>query len=167
MKNNSAVIFTSITLMLLYTTTIYADIVWPALFVGGAIFSAWSLSVVSIAIEGLMFHFFITDITYGEAFLMSCIGNAASVIIGTILMVITMALAWHSFFDQFLGGTFHIVNWVATYILMYLGSCFIELITLRIIFRYTIKQLLIPSLVGNFLTYILAAAYHIITKFNA
>ena len=48
---------------------------------------------------------------------------------------------------------FDIINWVATYILMCLGSVLIVTITIKLIFKDTIKRLFLPLLIGNLLTY--------------
>lgn len=89
---------------------------------------------------------------------MAIFGNIASTIIGTFIMTFGMLL-WHLPADFILSGTFDIFNVIATYVLMYLGSCLIELVTIKLIFRYTIKQLIPPVFIGNLATYILAALY--------
>ena len=89
---------------------------------------------------------------------MSLLGNVASAIIGTVAMPMAM-LVWHLVFDFILGATFNPINVIASYVLMFWGSCFVELMTLQDLFGYSKKQLWIPILVGNFITYVLAAKY--------
>lgn len=152
----------SIALAAFYTTSMYANILWPALFFARALFSSLFLVVISIIIEALLLHYFIKTISLIKALVMSCIGNTASVLIGTIVMVSAMPLwhlLWHLFFDKLLERTFNIYNNIASWILMYLGSCFIELAVLRLLFKYKTNQLMIPIVVGNAITYMLLVVY--------
>lgn len=68
-------------------------------------------------------------------------------------------IIWHFAFDNFLGGTFNIYNTIATYIIMLTGSVFIELVSLKVVFEYNIKQLLIPVIIGNISSYALFALF--------
>lgn len=143
---------------LLFTVSLQANIIWPALFVSGAIFSSWFLVIISIIIEGLLFPFFIKNISYAKGLFMSLVGNAFSAGLGTIVMMHAM-IGWHFMFDSFLGGTFNTVNFIATWVLMCFGSALIELLALKLIFKYTARQLLAPALIGNIITYALTAVY--------
>ena len=60
---------------------------------------------------------------------------------------------WHFIIDHLVNGTFNTFNWVATYILMCFGSVFLETITIRLIYKEPIKNLFLPMLTGNFLSY--------------
>jgi hypothetical protein len=142
----------------LYVTPLAANIVWPALWVGGAIYSTWFLVIISIIIEALFFYVLLPNISVVKATIMSLIGNAVSVAIGTVAAGVAM-VGWHALFDTILGGTFHPVNIVATWVLMWLGSALIELVALKIFFRYSWKQLLAPVLIGNFITYVVTMVY--------
>ena len=65
-------------------------------------------------------------------------------------------IAWHVVADRIMpNGTFDIINWYVTYILMCLGSVFIEVSLIRTFFNKPIKVLFLPMLTGNALTYIL------------
>lgn len=68
-------------------------------------------------------------------------------------------LLWHMTFDEILGGTFSVYSIIANYTLMYLGSSFIELLTIKAVFQYPTRQLWVPVFVGNFLTYALVAIF--------
>lgn len=73
-------------------------------------------------------------------------------------------LVWHYAADRFMpGATFDTLNWVATYSLMCLGSVFIEAWVVQFVFKTTIKQLFIPLLIGNVITYCFIA-YNSFTK---
>lgn len=139
---------------LLFTATASANVIWPALFVSQSILSSFII-VLSIGIESLFFYHFLKGISYHKALLLSCVGNAASALVGTMVMALAM-VGWHFVFDALLGGTFNPVNFAATFIIMYLGSCLIELFTLKLVFRYSFGQVWLPVFLANVVTYALA-----------
>ena len=158
-KNNiQAGIFSIVSI--LYTAPVYCDIIWPAAFVSNIILGDLLFIIVasSIAIEAILYYRFLKNITYTRVLLISCIGNAASVFLGTFVMTFAMML-WHLPADMIFGGTFAFPNVVATYVLMYLGSAFIELLAIKLIFRYSFDDLWIPVFMGNLVTYILTLMF--------
>lgn len=146
--------------IIFYTAPIYCNIIWPAVFVSNIILGDLLYIIVasSIAIEAILYYRFLKNITYTRALLISCIGNAASVFLGTFVMTLAMML-WHLPADMIFGGTFAFPNIVVTYVLMYLGSAFIELLAIKIIFRYSFEDLWIPVFIGNIVTYILTLIF--------
>lgn len=74
-------------------------------------------------------------------------------------------LFWHLVVDNFVHGTFGIINWIATYILMCLGSVLLETLTVKLIYKEKIKRLFLPMLTGNFLSYAFIA-YAMLTATN-
>ena len=131
---------------------ILLNIVWPAIYICEELWHFWFLVFVTIIIEALSIKAML-NYTYKKSFFASIIGNLVSGLIGTFLMMWAM-LGWHLLADYFMPqGTFDKLNWVATYILMCLGSVFIEALTIKFIFKDTIKRLFIPLLIGNLLTY--------------
>lgn len=136
----------------LYTTTVYPNVIWPALLVGSAVASSLHIIAISIVIEALLLYWFVKNISYSRALCISCIGNAGSAFVGSIVMALAM-LIWHFALDNFLGGTFSLYNIIANYFLMYIGSSVIELFTIKLFFHYSAKQLWIPVFIGNFITY--------------
>jgi len=136
--------------------------VWPAIYVYDEIWRFWFLAFATIVIETFTIMA-ILKYSLQKSFLASVVGNLISGIVGTFVMMWAM-LFWHLIADNFLPhATFDIINWIATYILMCLGSVFIEILTIKLIFRETIKKLFIPLLIGNLLTYSFIA-YTLITK---
>lgn len=169
-KNNCTGIV-SFLLCATYSAPIYGNIVWPALFAGETIFNSLFLIIISIVIEALFFYWFINTITYTGALVMSCVGNAASAVIGTLIMTGAMLIWYFSIdsvislmlypFTQYTAGTLSLYNVVATWILMYMGSCVIEFFIVQFLFRYKTKQLLLPVVCGNFVTYVLVILFNI------
>jgi hypothetical protein len=65
---------------------------------------------------------------------------------------------WHMLADKLVpDATFDTINWVATYILMCVGSVAIETLTIKLIYKESFKRLFLPMLTGNLLTYIFIA----------
>ena len=127
------------------------DMVWPALYVSETFWRFWFLVIGTIVIELFVIKYFL-KFSWTKSFIVSLIGNLVSGIVGTFVMVWAM-LFWHLLADRIFQGTFNIANWIATYILMCLGSVFLETLTIKIIYKENIKRLFLPMLTGNFLSY--------------
>ena len=131
---------------------ILLNMVWPAIYVYDEVWRFWFLVFATIVIETFTIMALL-KYSLQKSFLASVIGNLVSGLVGTFVMMWAM-LFWHLLADRFVPqATFDIINWVATYILMCLGSVLIETITIKLIFKETIKRLFIPLLIGNALTY--------------
>lgn len=141
------------------TVSLNANVVWPALIIGGAIWSTWFVIIISIIIEAFVLKHFIPALTYAKAFIVSLVGNAASAVVGTIVTAIAM-LGWHFVFDLLVGGTFNRVSYFITLAVMFIGSAVIEYGAIRLIFGLKSKQVWIAILVGNLVTYLLVALYN-------
>jgi len=144
----------------------YANVVWPALFVVSGIWESWPLIGISITIEALLFYWLLRHVSIMQAFLISLAGNLASTISGALIIALAMPL-WHISFDEILGGTFSTYNIIVNYIFMYLGSSVIELLTIKALFKYPLKQLWTPVFIGNFLTYALVYFFRFHNEFIA
>jgi hypothetical protein len=128
------------------------DMVWPAIYVYAELWRFWFLVIGTIVIEAFTIYYFL-KFSIRKSLLVSLVGNFTSGLIGTFLMMWAM-LAWHFVADRFMPqATFDITNWIATYILMCVGSVFIETIIIKLLFKSSIKELFLPLLVGNLLTY--------------
>jgi hypothetical protein len=131
---------------------ILLNIVWPAIYVFDELWRVWYLVFMTIAIETLIINL-ILKYPIKKSFWAALIGNLVSGVIGTFIMMWIM-LVWHLIADNFVPhSTFDIINWIVTYILMCLGSVFIEILTIKKLFKDSIKRLFIPLLIGNLLTY--------------
>jgi hypothetical protein len=111
----------------------------------------------TIIIEFFVIRFFL-KFPWKKSFFASLIGNCVSGLIGTYFMPWVM-IGWHAIADNLLNGTFNTTNWVATYILMCLGSVLLETWTIKIIYNERIKKLFLPMLTGNLLSYIFIAYF--------
>ncbi len=142
---------------------ILLDMVWPALYVSASLYKFWYLVIGTIVIETFVIRFFL-KYNWKKSFIASLVGNCVSGFVGTFVMLWAM-LFWHLVADNFVHGTFNAINWVATYVLMCLGSVFLETIAVKILYKEKIKRLFFPMLTGNFLSYAFIA-YAMITATN-
>ncbi len=131
---------------------VLADMVWPALYVSTTFYKFWYLVIGTIVIETFVIKYSL-KFNWSKSFIISLIGNSVSGIVGTFVMVWAM-LFWHLAADNFLNGTFNAINWIATYVFMCVGSVFIETLTIKLIFKIQLKELFLPMLTGNFLSYV-------------
>ncbi|KHF24649.1 hypothetical protein BOV90_03500 [Solemya velum gill symbiont] len=110
--------------IILFPPVVYANVVWPALYLEIRLFSWWAIGL------GLLVEFFYVKWLFALSVKRSAIAdlsaNAASSIAG-ILLIPLAGIAWEFFpasiYQQaFDWGTFNPVTWVATFIL----GCFIN-----------------------------------------
>lgn len=154
--------------LLCVTSVLQANILWPTLLAAKAIYSTWFLIAISIAIEAYCFHYYISKISYAKSLMMALVGNLASFALGTLLitesvMAITFALkGWRTLFELLFGGTSDPLYLITTWISMFFTTVLIELGVVKISFRYSTQELYIPILIGNSITYALAALYQYI-----
>lgn len=122
------------------------------MYVAEELFRFWFLVFATIVIETFTIKVML-KYSFKKSILASLIANLVSGLAGVLLMVIIMFF-WHAISDGiFNHKTFDNVNWIATYIIMCLGSVFIEALTIHLIFKDTIKRLFLSLLIGNLLTY--------------
>jgi hypothetical protein len=144
------------------TLMIQLDMVWPALYVSATFWQFWFLIIGTIVLETFTIKLFL-KFPWTKSLYASLIGNAISGFIGTFVMTWLM-LVWHFAADNFVPqATFDPINWVATYILMCLGSVFFEILTIKLIYHEKIKKLFLPMLFGNLLSYAFIG-YVMVTK---
>jgi len=131
---------------------ILLDMVWPALYVSQSLYKFWFLVFGTIILEAFVIRYFL-KFSWTKSVIASSIGNSVSGFVGTFVMMWAM-LFWDLLADNFVPyGTFGMINWIVTYILMCLGSVFLETLTIKIIYKEKIKRLFLPMMTGNFLSY--------------
>ena len=127
---------------ILYTAPTYCNIIrWPTKFVVNLLLAA-------IVIKAVLYYWFLENITYTRVLLISCVGSAASVFSGLYVLDFIPSSSEHL-------PVAEDVALIGTPVLMYLASCFMELLAIKIIFRYSFKDLWNPVFVGNLVTYII------------
>lgn len=138
------------------------NMVWPALYVSETFWKFWFFVFGTIIIELFTVKFFL-KFSWIKSLIVSIVGNLVSGFLGTFIMMWAM-LFWHLIADNFVPhATFDIINWVATFVLMCLGSVFFETLTIKLIYKEKIKRLFLPMLTGNLLSYAFIA-FVMITK---
>lgn len=141
----------------LYVVPRCARVAWQAVSISECFYSSRLLILLSLVVEAVLFYLLIKKVTPARAFYMSLVGNIVSFLAVIYFMPIAL-LAVESIVAFELGihvKVWQFVNWI----LMYLGSVAIELGAIKICFQYTARQLLVPVLVGNFVTYFLTFIY--------
>ena len=117
--------------------TLLADVVWPALFLEMRLLAWW------VILTGLLaewpFVRFLTHFSWKKAFIGNVAMNAASTLIGIILLP-AAGIGWEFaaepiFYRRFNIGTFNPVTWWATFLIAVLLSATIELLILRTAFK--------------------------------
>lgn len=128
------------------------NMVWPAIYVMGTFYKFWFLVIGTVVLETFIVKYFL-KFSWLKSIIISLVGNCVSGLIGTFVMMWAM-LGWHMLADRFVpDATFDHINWVATYILMCLGSVFLETLAIKVIYKERIKSLFLPMLTGNLLSY--------------
>jgi hypothetical protein len=137
----------------------YCNLIWPAVFISAEIYKLSYLVIVSILIESLIYYLYL-NINPLKAMLVTAISNGVSFLVGTQFLSIAM-IGWHFIADRFTGGTFNLVNYIVSFLFLYLGTCLIELLVVRILLRsYTFKQLAPAVFIGNLITYLMVIVYN-------
>ncbi len=125
--------------------------IWPAIYVSDTYWRFWFLIIATIVLELFVLKYFL-KFSWIKSLGATIIGNLVSGFIGTFVMMWGM-LVWHFGADQILNGTFNPVNWIATYIIMCMGSVVLELFTVKAIFKESSRKLFFPLLLGNAFSY--------------
>lgn len=118
-------------------TPIFADVVWPALFLEQRLFSWWAIGL------GLLAEFFfvrwLTTLTVRQGIVADLSMNAASALLGIILIPLA-GIAWELFpgsilYKIFDIGTFNPGTWTATFLFAVLINAALESLVLRLAFK--------------------------------
>lgn len=119
------------------THTIFADVIWPALFLQNRLLSTW------IILAGLVIEYFVvwrvTSLGAWRSILADVGINIASTILGMVLIPLA-GLAWAFFPGIFLAqvfylGAFHPGTWAVTFCMAVLINAALEMSVLRIWFQ--------------------------------
>jgi len=117
--------------------TVLANVVWPALYLGGRLFTWWIIGT-GLVIE-LFFVLWLTKATPARAVLMTLAMNALSAVVG-IFGIPLSGIVWEliasiTIMPLFDWGTFNPVTWFVTCLLAALLNAVIETASLCLIFK--------------------------------
>jgi hypothetical protein len=149
-KSKIKFIFFVITFMFMASVA-HADVVWPALYVASSHFRVWYVVILGLLLEAVVLRWRLLLDTK-KALLISFIANAFSSTVGIFILAFGM-LGWHFIVDNFVEGTFASFNKIATIGLMLIGSTFLEVLVVRGLWKYPIRQTLPVFILGNILSY--------------
>jgi hypothetical protein len=114
-----------------------------------------------LTIQALLLHYGLKDISYPQALLAACIGNIPS----TLLVALGWASTWHLFsgyVTAIIMRSLSLTYWAGRYIdafLLALMSSLLMIIMLTIIFRYPVKKLIVPVVLGNIIANFIAVTW--------
>lgn len=121
---------------------IFADVVWPALFLEQRLFSWWAISL------GLVVEFFfvrwLTALSLRKCIIADLSMNAASALLGLLLIPVA-GIAWEFFpgliiYKIFNIGTFNPGTWAATFVLAVLINGALESLVLKYAFKQKVGK---------------------------
>jgi hypothetical protein len=142
MKNMIKIIFIVGTLSLLISLPVYADFVWPALYLVQRSVIWW------VILPGLIVEFFfvkmLTKSDIKKSILINIVMNLCSSLLGLFLIPIA-GIAWEVFpglilYKIFDIGTFNPGTWTATCLFAIVINAFIEKLAIEKIFNYKIGK---------------------------
>lgn len=113
----------------------------------------WFIVIGTIVIETLVIKLML-KYSWKKSFCAIFIGNIISGLAGIfiLLFLLTSLSSLANTFDW--NDIFVEISLVLAFILMFAGSVFLEIVTIKLIFNDTVKRLFIPLLIGNILTYL-------------
>jgi hypothetical protein len=123
-------------------TTLFADVVWPALFLEQRLFSWWAIGL------GLFVEFFfvrrLTTLSFRMCIVADLSMNAGSALLGAFLIPLA-GIGWELFpgtliYKVFNVGTFNPGTWLATFLFSVLINGVLEWLVLRFAFRQKIGR---------------------------
>lgn len=113
----------------------------------------WFIVIGTIIIETLVIKLML-KYSWKKSFSALFIGNIISTLAGIFIMLFSTTFLSSLANKSDWNDIFIIISLVLTFILMFAGSVFLEIVTIKLIFNDTVKKLFIPLLIGNILTYL-------------
>lgn len=120
---------------LLIPNVIYANMIWPSVFVLERTHSIHVI-IIGFLIEGLFVKYFLKE-SLGKSFIISFIMNLVSTVLGIIFIPFSGIIAE---FVLFWEATFDILHWIASYILAIIVNVLLEGMTLEWIYKKKFKE---------------------------
>jgi len=123
-------------------TPVFADLVWPALFLEQRLFSWWAIGL-GLVIE-LFFVRWLTTLSWRMSVVADLSMNTASALLGMFLIPLA-GIAWEFFpgsilYKVFHTGTFNPGTWTATFLFAVFINGMLEWSVLRFVFRQKIGK---------------------------
>lgn len=132
---------------------IFADMVWPAVYITSSIYKFWFIVFITIIVEAFCIKYFLV-VSFKKSLLISAVGNVISGFAGTSIFMVLMLLI-DAFIEYLTGSSFTIFDWVISYFVLCFGSILLEILVIKLIWKFDFKRLIIPLSVGNILTYLI------------
>jgi hypothetical protein len=166
--------------LLLATQATYCNIIFPDLLIAASVVKTFPLILVSLLIEAAVLRYFLKNISFVRSFIVVTVGNTVSFLAGqwllwaayiaTGIIILPFAYPGPPSLAQTIIG---IAEVGLLFFFMLMISFLIEIISIKLLFNYSFKQLWKPLLLGNALTYCLLLitplrneALQIVGKYN-
>ena len=148
MKSKSIIL---VVLLMAYTSTVYANDGWPALYVLDSHIRFWYIVILSLLLEAGILSWRL-KIKPTKALLISFVVNLFSATVGIYLLAIGMQ-GWDAIAPAFAIGYLGSFNQVSTIFIMLFSSAFLETMMARLIWKYEMKKSFSVFVLGNCLSY--------------
>lgn len=144
-------------LVFLIPSQIYADVVWPAVYIAAAFSHFWYLVFLTIIIEAVVLRLML-KVPVLKSVMMSIAANTVSSTFGLLLALYGMIL-WQGIVDSIFGTSSPLNQKIGSLVIMFAMSVFFESVLVRIIWKYPVKKTFLCLSVGNFISYAIIAVY--------
>lgn len=153
MRGKVGAIAAAIATTILLPQTVFANIVWPSIYIAEGLRS-WYIILSGLIIEAVFIKFF-ADKTFKQAGIISIVINAISTVVG-VLMIPLVGFFGAIFIGMVLdaiasglGNTFDTAMWICEYVLTVLTNVVVEGLAAKIIFKINFCKSFWWLLVGN------------------
>ena len=143
-------------IMFIYPISIYANVIWPSLYIAKS-FRIWWIILVGLIIEFIIIRIFIKE-HYLKTLLMVILMNTISTLIGIFAIPVSgiiVEIILIPIDKVFSFGTFHITHWILDFILAVTCNTLLESLTLKIVFKKILKETILWVFIANILSVIL------------
>ena len=140
-----------------------ANMVWPSVYIAEGLRS-WYVILMGLMIETAFVKCFLRQ-TVIKSFLITFVMNLASTVIGVVLVPAS------GFFGEILmipfdTPTFHLSHWILSYILAILSNVIIEGLTVKYIFKFSLRKMFWWLFAANAISIIICILFHGFTMGN-
>jgi hypothetical protein len=137
-KKKAFCIIILILAILLNTTPIYANVIWPSIYIMEGMMTWWIIAA-GIIIEFIFIKLFTRD-GFIKSIIMAISMNAISALVGIVAVPLSGVLV-ELIFIPFNMGSFHISHWILDYLLTILCNASIESLVLKVMFKKIYKKI--------------------------
>jgi hypothetical protein len=136
---------------------VFADEIWSAVYVAAGFQHFWYLVFVTIIVEAVVIYMML-KVSVLKASMISIAANTVSSTFGLYLALYGMIL-WQGIVDSLFGSSSPLNQRIGSLVIMFAIGVLIELLLVRIIWKYPFKKTILCLSAGNFLSYAVITVY--------